>query len=40
MIEDADLLIAVQCILNGYTLVTNNVKHFKDIDGLVIENWI
>jgi len=39
-INDADLLIAAQCIANNYTLVTNNVKHFKNIDGLIIENWI
>lgn len=38
--EDADLLIAAFCIVNNYTLVTNNVKHFKDIDGLNIENWV
>jgi len=23
-----------------YTLVTNNIKHFKNIDGLIVENWI
>jgi len=39
-IDDADLLIAAQCITNGYTLITNNVKHFKDISGLGIENWM
>jgi predicted nucleic acid-binding protein len=35
-IEDVDLMIAAFCITNGYTLVTNNTKHFKDIDGLII----
>ena len=39
-IDDADLLIAAQCINNKYTLVTNNVKHFNNIDGLIFENWI
>ncbi len=39
-IEDADILIAAFCIVNSYTLVTNNVKHFKDIDGLKFENWV
>ena len=39
-IYDADLLIAAQCLTNGYTLVTNNVKHFESIDGLIIENWV
>ena len=38
-IEDADLLIAAQCISNGYTLVTNNIKHFEGIENLLITNW-
>ena len=36
---DADLLIAAFCIVNGYTLVTNNIRHFEVIDGLKIEDW-
>ncbi|MCL2841693.1 MAG: PIN domain-containing protein [Defluviitaleaceae bacterium] len=39
MSEDSDILIAAQALSRGYTLVTNNVKHFKEIDGLVFENW-
>jgi len=39
-IEDADLLIAAQALAHGYTLVTNNAKHFESIDGLNIENWV
>ena len=38
-IEDNDILIAAFCIVNGYTLVTNNVRHFENIDGLEVENW-
>ena len=38
-IEDADLLIAAQAVARGYTLVTNNAKHFKDIAGLDIVDW-
>jgi tRNA(fMet)-specific endonuclease VapC len=38
-IGDADLLIASQCLINGYTLVTNNVSDFSPIDGMVIEDW-
>lgn len=38
-IEDADLLIAAQCLTRGYTLVTNNTKHFKNIKGLGIVDW-
>jgi predicted nucleic acid-binding protein len=39
-IEDADILIAAQAVARGYTLVTNNVKHFEGTDGLTIENWV
>jgi predicted nucleic acid-binding protein len=38
-IEDADILIAAYCIKNGYILVTNNIKHFANIEGLKIANW-
>jgi predicted nucleic acid-binding protein len=38
-LEDADLFIAAFCIVNDYTLVTNNTKHFKDISGLLFTNW-
>ena len=40
LIEDADLLIAAYCIQNDYTLVTNNSKHFENIDTLQFVNWI
>ncbi|MDR2503511.1 MAG: type II toxin-antitoxin system VapC family toxin [Deltaproteobacteria bacterium] len=39
LVEDADLLIAAFCLVGGYTLVTNNLKHFETIDGLVCVNW-
>lgn len=39
-IEDTDLLIAAQCIANGFTLVTNNTKHFVNIDGLKMVDWL
>jgi len=39
VIDDADILIAAWCIQNGYVLVTNNKKHFENIDDLKIENW-
>ena len=39
MSEDSDILIAAQVLSRSYTLVTNNVKHFKYIDGLIFENW-
>ena len=39
LIADGDILIAAQCLTNGYTLITNNISHFERIDGLDIENW-
>jgi tRNA(fMet)-specific endonuclease VapC len=39
LIPDADILIAGIALSGGYTLVTQNVKHFKRIDGLQVENW-
>jgi predicted nucleic acid-binding protein len=39
IVEDADLFITAFCIVNGYTLVTNNTKHFVRIDGLQLSNW-
>ncbi|MDR2615015.1 MAG: PIN domain-containing protein [Oscillospiraceae bacterium] len=38
-IEDSDLLIAAQAVSRGYTLVTNNIKHFEGISGLQLTNW-
>jgi predicted nucleic acid-binding protein len=38
-IGDSDTIIAASCIARGYTLVTNNVKHFEHIDGLQLVNW-
>ena len=37
--KDADILIAAFCLVNNYTLVTNNTKDFDDIDGLTIVDW-
>jgi len=39
IINDSDLFIASIAISKGYTLVTNNEKHFARIEGLKIENW-
>ena len=38
-IENFDLLIAATAIHYHLILVTENIKHFKDIPGLEIENW-
>jgi tRNA(fMet)-specific endonuclease VapC len=39
LIEDADLLVAAYCIGNDYILVTNNTRHFENIESLKLENW-
>ena len=40
LIEDFDLLIASSAITRGYTLVTDNLKHFQRFPNLDCENWI
>ena len=40
LIDDADLIIAANCIVNNAVLVTNNVKHFKRIASLRYVNWV
>jgi len=39
-VSDADILIAAFCMANDYTLVTNNIKDYGNIEGLLIENWV
>jgi len=34
-----DLLIAGIALENDFTLVTSDIKHFQQIEGLKIENW-
>ena len=34
-----DRLIAAHALQLGFTLVTNNAKHFSDVPGLRVENW-
>lgn len=36
----ADLLISSIALSNRATLVTRNLKHFKQIPGLKVENWV
>jgi len=37
--KDGDILIAAYCIVNDYTLVTDNNRDFSRIDGLKLVNW-
>jgi predicted nucleic acid-binding protein len=38
-VGELDILIAAFCLVHDYTLVTNNTKDFKNIDGLAIVDW-
>ena len=35
-----DVLIAASAIVNHYTVVSANVRHFSRIRGLEVENWL
>jgi tRNA(fMet)-specific endonuclease VapC len=35
----SDLLIAAITLAQGATLVTRNLKHFRQVSGLQVENW-
>jgi tRNA(fMet)-specific endonuclease VapC len=38
--KDGDILIAAYCLVNNYTLVTDNTSDFSRIDGLKFVNWV
>ncbi|MEA2038380.1 MAG: type II toxin-antitoxin system VapC family toxin [Thermodesulfobacteriota bacterium] len=40
LIEDADILMASTAIAEDLVLITNNIKHFKRVKDLEIENWL
>ena len=40
MNNNFDLLIACTSVVNNMVMVTENVKNFKNIKGIQIENWI
>jgi predicted nucleic acid-binding protein len=37
--QDADIFIAAFCRVEGFTLVTNNTKHFEYVSGLRLCDW-
>ncbi len=39
-IEMADAMIAAHALEIGVTLVTHNVRHFRRVEGLAIEDWV
>jgi tRNA(fMet)-specific endonuclease VapC len=40
LIADFDILIGSTAIVNGLILVTNNVRHFNRLSGIMLENWL
>ncbi len=38
-VDDFDLLIGASAVSNNMTLVTNNLKHFKRIKKIEIQDW-
>jgi tRNA(fMet)-specific endonuclease VapC len=39
-VDDFDLVLGCCALAHNLTLVTNNVKHFKKMEGLKVTNWI
>ena len=39
-IDDFDILIGSTAVAHGLTLVTRNTRHFAELSGLRVENWI
>ncbi|GAA4371838.1 type II toxin-antitoxin system VapC family toxin [Hymenobacter koreensis] len=39
-VDDFDLLIGCTALAHGLTLVTRNTRHFADLGGIWLENWI
>ena len=38
-LDDFDLVIAASALAHNLTLVTNNEKHFRRVEGLRLDNW-
>ena len=38
-VGEMDMLIAAYCLTHDCTIVTNNTKDFKNIDGLIMIDW-
>jgi predicted nucleic acid-binding protein len=39
-LDDFDLILGCSALVHNLTLVTNNLKHFKKIEGLRVTNWL
>ena len=40
LVEDFDLLIGTTAVKEGLTMVTENTRHFQNIDSIQLENWV
>ncbi len=40
IVADMDLMIASIAIANKEILISNNLKHFKKVKGLMVESWV
>ncbi|MBW2739873.1 MAG: type II toxin-antitoxin system VapC family toxin [Deltaproteobacteria bacterium] len=40
LIEDADILMASTAIVEDLVLITNNIKHFRRVKELKLDNWL
>lgn len=40
LVEDFDLLIGSTAVKGGLTMVTENTRHFQNIDGIQLDNWV
>ena len=40
IVPGMDLLIAATALVHNLTMVTHNTRHFADIPGLAIEDWL
>ena len=39
-VDDFDLLIGCTALAHGLTLATRNTRHFAELQGIRLENWI
>ena len=39
LIGPLDMLIAAQALANNFTLITNNIREFRRVPGIKVENW-
>lgn len=40
LIGDGDILIAATALVNNRRVISNNLRHFRRINGLVVESWL